>query len=162
MPYSPSEINERITRIHAHADPKSARYGRLVNWKDPFWKDLVWHYGIGLSDTHIFDTGQELCCFGSSHHGAKHVLGVNDLHYAPGAVVERLCWALQVFGGWDYGFLGWNCEHLARLVATGEAKSYGVKEKLIFGDQWHHKEAEHKFMGFLNKQAPHLLDRESV
>jgi hypothetical protein len=31
-------------------------YGRLFNWQNP--PDPFWHYGIGLSDTHIFDPGQ--------------------------------------------------------------------------------------------------------
>ncbi|MGB7440079.1 MAG: hypothetical protein WA919_03350 [Coleofasciculaceae cyanobacterium] len=34
-------------------------YGCLLNWQNP--PDPFWHYGIGLSDTQIFDTGRGLC-----------------------------------------------------------------------------------------------------
>jgi hypothetical protein len=61
MPLSPNQIEKTIEAIDFLVDPSSSRYGRLLNWQnlpDPFW-----HYGIGLSDTHIFDTGQGLCPF---------------------------------------------------------------------------------------------------
>jgi hypothetical protein len=30
---------------------------------------------------------------------------------------------------WNYGFQGWNCEHWARLVVSGQPISYQVKEQ---------------------------------
>jgi hypothetical protein len=57
MPLSLNQ-NKTIEKIDRLANPLSKRYGQLLNWQnlpDPFW-----HYGIGLSDTHIFDTGRGL------------------------------------------------------------------------------------------------------
>ena len=42
-------------------------------------------------------------------------------------VIQRLIYALDCFKTWNYGLLGWNCEHYSRLVATNEALSYQVK-----------------------------------
>ena len=70
MPLSFNQIEKTIEAIDSLTDPSSNRYGRLLNWNnlpDPFW-----HYGIGLSDTHIFDTGQGLRPFERSK--AKFVL----------------------------------------------------------------------------------------
>jgi len=67
MPLSPEQIEKPIEAINSLVDPSSKRYGRLLNWQnqpDPFW-----HYGIGLSNTHIFDTGQGLRPF--DRHEAK-------------------------------------------------------------------------------------------
>jgi len=64
-----SEATEhQIASIQQHLNPASQYYGRLLNWQDGFW-----HYGIGLSDTDIFDTGQGMQVFKRSCVAAKWV-----------------------------------------------------------------------------------------
>lgn len=108
--------------IEKYSNIGSHRYGKLLNWPDPVWP--IWHYGIGLSDTHIFDTGAGWMAFEKVD--AKFVIGVDHLHQPSQKVISRLKLALQKFEAWNYHLIGWNCEHLARLVATGEARCYGI------------------------------------
>ena len=139
---------------------KSTRYGRLLNWQnvlDPFW-----HYGIGLSDLYIFDTGKELQPFKRKQ--AAFVEGITSIEFSPQQTIQRLKEAIFVFKSWIYSGLGWNCEHLARLIATDEPRSY--QRKLIWwvsdltpeGD---HKTAHQAFREHLVKYAP-KLNRERV
>jgi hypothetical protein len=52
--------------------------------------------------------------------------------FFPYQTIERLCYALVCFKDWDYGVWGWNCEHLARLVASDSAVSLdGFRTKWI-------------------------------
>lgn len=106
--------------LDCRLDPKSPRYGRLLNWQNP--PGPFWHYGIGLSDLEIFDTGQGLRAF--QREEAKLVILSGDEAIAPPIVIRRLSTAAEFFDSWKYNFLGWNCEHLARLVATGKARCY--------------------------------------
>ena len=120
MPLSPNDIENTIEAIECLVDPSSERYGRLLNWQNP--PDPFWHYGIGLSDTHIFDTGQGLCPFERKE--AKFVVGIDDITFKPEQIIERIKQALYVFSNWEYTFTGWNCEHLSRLIATDRPRCY--------------------------------------
>jgi hypothetical protein len=120
MPLSLNEIEKTIKSVERLVDPLSERYGRLLNWQNP--PDPFWHYGIGLSDTHIFDTGQGLCPF--ERHEAKFVFGIDDIAFEPDQTIERIKQALYVFSDWEYNFTGWNCEHLGRLIATDQPRCY--------------------------------------
>ena len=111
-----------INDIEKYADPTSSRYGKLLNWPDPVWP--IWHYGIGLSDTYIFDTGKGWQAF--QRVDAKEVIGVDHLHLASADVIDRLKKAVECFKSWSYHLLGWNCEHMSRLVATQEARCYAI------------------------------------
>ncbi len=51
----PSEIARFIIRIEENINPDSTYYGELVKWWDE--KNQLWHYGIGLSNTHFFNIG---------------------------------------------------------------------------------------------------------
>lgn len=120
MTLSPEQIEKAIQEIDRLTHPASERYGRLLNWQNP--PDPFWHYGIGLSDTHIFDTGRGLCPFARGE--AKRVLGIDHLAFSPDQTIKRLKHALHVFANWDYTFTGWNCEHLGRLIATDQPRCY--------------------------------------
>lgn len=85
MSLSSEQIENVINEIDCIADPSSQRYGYLLNWQNPF--DPFWHYGIGLSDTHIFDTGG-LCPF--ERKGAKFVIGIDSITFEPKQTIERL------------------------------------------------------------------------
>jgi hypothetical protein len=126
---------ERIFEIYQKVDTNSKYYGRLLNWCSLG----VWHYGIGISNNLIFDTGS-LALFERVDLEIRFVPNVQI--FLPSETIDRLCAAILCFHNWDYGLLGWNCEHLARLVATDKAISYEVK-KLPFPipqlnhDGWH-------------------------
>lgn len=120
MPLSPEQIKKVIEDINRLANPASPRYGRLLQWQN--LPNPAWHYGIGLSDTHIFDTGGGLQPF--KKHNAKPVLGINAIAFPPDQTIERLKYSLHVFGSWQYNLLGWNCEHLSRLIATDQPRCY--------------------------------------
>jgi len=149
-------MNTELQHIDACVDFGSNRCGRLLNWQnhgDPFW-----HYGIGISDLHVFDTGRGLRVF--ERPSCRNVLGVDSIHYPPTITIGRLKHAIDVFGGWKYSLLGWNCEHLARLVATNRPRCY--QSKLAWwmagldpnGD---HKIAKEVLENHLRMNAPELL-----
>ena len=126
---------ERILEMYQKVDTTSKYYGRLLNWSSLG----VWHYGIGISNNLIFDTAS-LALFDRVDLDIRLVPNVQN--FSPAETIDRLCTAILCFHNWDYGLLGWNCEHFARLVATDKAISYEVK-KLLFPipqlnhDGWH-------------------------
>ena len=126
---------ERILEMYQKVDTNSKYYGRLLNWCSVG----VWHYGIGISNNLIFDTAS-LALFDRVDLDIRLVPNVQN--FSPSETIDRLCTAILCFHTWNYGLLGWNCEHFARLVATDKAISYEVK-KLLFpipqlnNDGWH-------------------------
>ena len=155
MSISHDELENKINCILQSLDPKSNFYGRLLNWQG---MDGFWHYGIGLSNTQIFDTGKGWQPFERHYVDAKFVLGIEDLAYTPDKTIKRLIYALRCFKGWDYGLLGWNCEHLGRLITTNQPVSYEVKKQLwpipqLNHDGWH-PSAEDDLRDYLLVHAP--------
>ncbi|WP_036483981.1 hypothetical protein [Myxosarcina sp. GI1] len=156
MPKSLERIEKTIKKIDLLTDPSSKQYGRLLNWKsshDPFW-----HYGIGLSDVYIFDTGKGLRPFKKKR--AKFVIGINSIAFQPDVTIERLKHALYVFANWKYTTSGWNCEHLGRLIATDKPRCYQSRSVWWLcnltpkGD---HKTARKIFRNHLKKVEPKLV-----
>lgn len=162
MSISDYQLERIIEDIHSFIEPSSQFYGRLLNWKG---NDGFWHYGIGLSDSKIFDTGRGLKSFDSHYVKAKFVKGIDEITFPPDKTIQRLIHALKRFQGWEYGLLGWNCEHLARLVATNRPISYEVrKQPWPIPDLNHrgkHPHAKKDFASYLSGKAPELLSRDS-
>lgn len=156
MSLSPAQIAQIHAEIDALADPSSHRYGQLLQWQNVL--NPVWHYGIGLSDTHIFDTGGLLRPF-ESRNGTR-VLGIDPLAFSPEHTIERAKQALTVFAAWNYNLLGWNCEHLGRLIATDQPRCYQSRPVWWLcnltpaGD---HKTAHRIFCDHLRQVDPNLL-----
>jgi hypothetical protein len=121
MSISLDTAKDRILEIYREIDTKSKYYGRLVNWQ----ATGVWHYGIGISNTLIFDTAS-LTLFDKLDLDVRLVPDVQKFRQSD--TIDRLCTAIMCFHNWDYGLLGWNCEHFARLVSTDLAISYEVKK----------------------------------
>lgn len=150
------QIKTTIAAIDALAEPSSHRYGQLLQWQN--FLNPVWHYGIGLSDTHILDTGGILRPV-ESRNGTR-VLGIDHLAFAPEQTIERAKQALYVFAGWDYNLLGWNCEHLGRLIATDQPRCYQSRPVWFLcnltpnGD---HKTAQRLLRDHLRQVNPGLL-----
>lgn len=154
MSISLDQAHEKILAICQAIDIYSLRYGRLVNW----YEGLSWHYGIGLTDDLIFDTGG-LSIF--SRHPDDFFVVPDVQIFSPQQTIERLFYSIICFKNWDYGLLGWNCEHIARLIATDSAVSYEIK-KLPFPipqfnhDGWH-PNAKEILNDFIN-QNQYLID----
>jgi hypothetical protein len=118
------ETDSIILTFKVYADYQSSNAGRLIhNW------DGVWHYYITISDTHVFNFGGNGFALFPIPLNSQEVRQVNLLNKKE--VLDRCLIAYQLFKDWHYGLLGWNCEHFARLVTTGEAVSYQVKESAI-------------------------------
>ncbi|ARV57395.1 hypothetical protein BZZ01_01000 [Nostocales cyanobacterium HT-58-2] len=155
MSVSVEQIEKRIEEIERLVVPSSRRYGRLLNWQNP--PDPFWHYGIGLSDTHIFDTGRGLRPFERKE--AKFIIGIDGIAFKPEQTIERLKQALYVFANWEYTIPGWNCEHLGRLIATDRPRCYQSRpiwwlcNLTPTGD---HKTAHQVFRDYLKKVDPSL------
>ncbi|MDS3859848.1 hypothetical protein RIF25_03405 [Thermosynechococcaceae cyanobacterium BACA0444] len=115
-----ADLPSLFQAIDRAVDTSSSRYGRLLNWQN--FADPVWHYGIGLSDEYIFDTGLGICVF--SRRDARPVLGIEEIAFPADITIARLKQALIVFQDWRYNLLAWNCEHLARLIATNQPRCY--------------------------------------
>ncbi len=150
----PVLFQDSIKALKDQFDTKSKRYGRLLNWQNP--SDPFWHYGIGLSDRYIFDTGKGLQPF--EKQDAKVVEGIDSIVFSPQKTIERLIYARSVFGDWAYSTL-WNCEHLARLIATDEPKSYQCQWTWWLSDlmpNGEHKAARQVFREYLAQNAPEL------
>jgi hypothetical protein len=147
---------EAIQHLQNHLDPQSPYYGKLLNWCG---QDGFWHYGIGLSDAKIFDTGRGMQVFDRDSVDAKFVLGIETIAFAPNTTIERLKHALTCFADWHYGLLGWNCEHFARLVATDIPISYEVRKTFLryFNHDGYHPTAQADFQRYLQANAPHLI-----
>lgn len=155
MPLSEKQIEKRIHEINRFAEPSSERFGYLLNWQNPF--DPFWHYGIGLSDRHIFDTGRGLCPF--EREDAKFVIGIDHIAFEPRQTIERLKHALRVFGSWEYTVPGWNCEHLGRLIATDKPICYQSRPiwwLCNLTPKGDHKTAHHVLRDYLAKINPSL------
>ncbi|MEB3310078.1 MAG: hypothetical protein VKJ02_07565 [Snowella sp.] len=153
MPFSLQEAHQKILAIYENIDRNSQFYGRLVNW----YEGIAWHYGIALKDNLIFDTGG----FSIFERNSNEFFQVPDCQiYTPDETIERLCYSLVCFREWNYGLLGWNCEHLARLIASDMPISYEVKKcpfpiPQMNHDGWH-PSAKDIFQKFIDEN-PNLI-----
>jgi hypothetical protein len=149
------QIKEKIENIKKCINRQSKFYGKLVNWHS----NGFWHYGIGLSNEHIFDLGENLDVF---HKGNREIKLVEiGRQFSPDKTIKRLAYALCCFKDWHYGLLGWNCEHYSRLVATNVAICYQVKDSLLafLNHGGYHPTAVQDFTNYLNNLGLFELTR---
>ncbi len=118
---SRSHPDDIIRLFNFHVDYDSPNVGRLIHHRDGFL-----HYHITISDTHAFNFGANGFAVFPIPSKAKRARHVELLDRRE--VLNRCLIAYQLFKDWDHSILGWNCEHFARLVTTGEAISYQTKK----------------------------------
>jgi hypothetical protein len=109
--------------------PDDERCGHLVQRHE-----VVWHYSVALSNDMAVAWG------GAPHHtGSMRMHAIDprftdtiNVTYLPIADIylNLLGSVLAFHENWNYG-VGWNCEHWARLVSTGQPKSYQVSQCLL-------------------------------
>lgn len=139
-PPIPAQIDDIIRLFNSHVDYQSLNAGMLI-----YDQDSALHYHITISDTHAFNFGANgfaVFPIPSNSEKARHVKLLSREE-----VLDRCLIAYQLFKDWNYGILGWNCEHFARLVTTDTAISYQVKESPL---------------AFLNHNGYHPLAKEMM
>jgi hypothetical protein len=124
--------SQLICEIKANWEPSSGKAGILVQRFDGFW-----HYGVALSKNKVIswgpcEKGNPYCKGQLTVHGLeqsfKDAIHVPYLKQAD--ILQNLITSVPAFHHqWLYGFQGWNCEHWARLVVSGQPISYQVKEQ---------------------------------
>jgi hypothetical protein len=90
MPISLDIAKDRILEIYLEVDTNSKYYGRLVNW----YATGVWHYGIGINNSLIFDTGA-FTLFARADLDIRLVANVQK--FKPSETIDRLCTAILCF-----------------------------------------------------------------
>lgn len=143
MVLTSQQIRERIISIERHIDRNSKYYGNLLKWEDS--RNNNWHYGIGLSDTHIFDTGKSLKVLKRYNVDAMYVYGIDPFN--PDETIERLKYALRCFASKPFDPITWNAEHLALLVVTNRP---GIRNIEL------NKLTQKKFENYLKEYEPRL------
>ena len=117
--------SDRIIRLFGDlVDYQSPNAGLLIH----HW-DGIWHFHITISETHAFGFGENGFAIYTIPPNSQQVTKIKLL--TKQEVLDRCLIAYQLFKEWQFGLLGWNCEHFARLVATGEAVSYQVKHSVL-------------------------------
>lgn len=138
-------IEDKIIRdFKNYVDYNSNNAGYLIHHRE-HRKDPTLHYHITISDTHAFNFGGNGFSVFRTPKQSKRAKYINLLPKKE--VLDRCLIAYELFKDWDYGILGWNCEHFARLVTTGKAISYQVKESPL---------------AFLNNNGYHPLAKEMM
>jgi hypothetical protein len=112
-------------------DSASPRAGQLI-----LRSKGVWHYGVVVSDLRAVS-------WGPVARGKWFALGQLEVHpleqafavatqvpYLPKPqIYANLLASVPAFHHvWHYGFHGWNCEHWARLVVSGDPVSYQLAQ----------------------------------
>ena len=156
--------NEILDRIEQHWDPTSPRCGRLIQ---SFM--LVWHYSVALSGSWAIawgpKGGNRLAGDGqlTVYSIAPELFDTQHVAYLPLPDIHaNLIASVTAFhGAWRYGVQGWNCEHWARLVVSGEAVCHQVaKSGLglldVFGVFRRHRGAEQHLAMHRALSAPPL------
>jgi hypothetical protein len=125
-----------IAAIRQRWEPSCGRCGRLIQKRGGMIID--WHYSVALSDEWAIAWGPERP--GPVGEGCltihKLTSEFTDAHSVPylslSDIYDNLLASVIAFHArWRYGIQGWNCEHWARLVVTGEAMSYRFVEYSI-------------------------------
>ncbi len=137
-------IDDIVHEFQNHVDYNSFNAGYLIHHREHS-KDPTLHYHITISDTHAFNFGGSGFAVFPIPRKAKKARHIKLLPRKE--VLDRCLIAYELFKTWDYGLLGWNCEHFARLVTTDEAISYQVKESIL---------------AFLNNNGYHPLAKEMM
>ena len=153
MALTKDEIYYKLQDIRNHVDPTSKYYGRLLEWKDADYFGVL-HYGIGLSDNKICSGGHYVT-FDRKWNPDARIIN-EDISFEPYVVINRLYAAIEAFKDWDYSVFGWNCEHVARLLAYNDPKCYQTIPVFFLCNQtrWgQHKTAKEYFQRYLEEHT---------
>jgi hypothetical protein len=123
--------DDLLSRLRLAWQPCEERSGRLIYRPQGYL-----HYGVAVSDSFMIS-------WGPSKPGSLEDLGILTLEPLSSDLVDarhvsyqckeriflNLIASIPAFHArWRYGMQGWNCEHWARLVTTGDPVSYQIAE----------------------------------
>ena len=156
-----SEIARLIILIEENINPDSIYYGELVKWWDE--DKHLWHYGIGLSNTHFFNIGTK--CGKELQLLKRHefieqrdldirvIYGINS-HFENDEIIERLKYALRWLND-----LPSNSSYQTQLSGQALAslifkdnKDY-IQEKIV---PHFSEETEIEFKNYIRNNSPRL------
>jgi len=111
-------------------DPVSLLAGQLI-----LRPSGVWHYGVALSDSYAMSLGPVRSGWFALGQLEVHPLdeafsvATQVAYLAKSEIYANLLASASAFHHvWHYGFQGWNCEHWARLVVSGDPISYQLAQ----------------------------------
>jgi len=125
--------SELIKQIQQCWNPSLIRSGLLVQR----FENYFWHYGVALSSTSAISWGPIQAsqmyhrgCLNVHELGSEFRDAIQVPYLEKDEIFKNLIASVPAFHNkWEYGFQGWNCEHWARLVVSGQPISYQVKEQ---------------------------------
>ncbi len=128
--------DDLLDQIKLKLDLDSMRSLRLVHSR----RAAYYHYAVALSDTvqiswypNIENYAQCIGVFRMGNLSADFEDARWVKYQRRNAILASLFGSVEAFHlNWDYGLIGWNCEHWSRLITTGFPVSYQCKEK-VFG-----------------------------
>lgn len=132
QPKDRHEDAQLIEEIERCWNPLSKRSGTLLQRFDG-----VWHYSVALSNTsaiawgpreagQLYDRG----CLRIHQFGYEFKDAIHVPYLSKDEIFGNIIASFPAFHNkWKYGVQGWNCEHWARLVVSGQPISYQIKEQ---------------------------------
>lgn len=150
-----SEIARLIIRIEETVNPDSEYYGKLVKW----WEQdrELWHYGIGLSNTHFFNIGtieaKELQILKRHDIIEQRDLDIrgNPGIYSPfesDEIIERLKYALRWLNDWP--------KNSSKKKINGKALAFLIFTDDEAGTDKDSEPIDIDFASYLKQQSPQL------
>lgn len=155
-----SEVTRLIIRIEETVNPDSEYYGKLVKWWEQ--EKELWHYGIGLSNTHFFNIGtieakelqilkrHDIIEHDIIEHRNLDIRGVPGIYspFESDEIIERLKYSLR--------WLNDLPENSQKKQMTGKALAF-----LIFTDDEAGTDRDSEpipidFASYLKQQSPRL------
>lgn len=155
-----SEIARLIIRIEETVNPDSEYYGKLVKW----WEQdrELWHYGIGLSNTHFFNIGtieakelqilkrHDIIEHDIIEHRNLDIRGVPGIYspFESDEIIERLKYALR--------WLNDLPENSSKKKINGKALAFLIFTDDEAGTDKDSEPIDIDFASYLKKQSPQL------
>jgi hypothetical protein len=125
---TPQKIQSILIEINSSLDKNSNKFGKLLTWHDHRFGDNTNYYGIGLSDSLIFDTGKAFRRIDKND--SEMITNFESGQYSPEQTIDRLNFSVFCFQDWQYHQYTWNAEQLARLVISNDLVSFETIKKL--------------------------------
>ncbi|MCA2641355.1 MULTISPECIES: pentapeptide repeat-containing protein [unclassified Microcystis] len=155
-----SEIARLIIRIEETVNPDSEYYGKLVKWWEQ--EKELWHYGIGLSNTHFFNIGtieakelqilkrHDIIEHDIIEHRNLDIRGVPGIYspFESDEIIERLKYSLR--------WLNDLPENSSKKKINGKALAFLIFTDDEAGTDKDREPIDIDFASYLKQQSPQL------
>jgi hypothetical protein len=154
------EIARLIIRIEETVNPDSEYYGKLVKWWEQ--EKELWHYGIGLSNTHFFNIGtieakelqilkrHDIIARDIIEHRNLDIRGVPGIYslFESDEIIERLKYSLR--------WLNDLPENSSKKKINGKALAFLIFTDDEAGTDKDREPIDIDFASYLKQQSPRL------